>query len=202
MATIGELIKESDLSVDIGIVIDESGSMDSMKETVIKCFNDFVKEQKQEGDDAFVTLTKFSSYVNIIRNRDKLSSIKNIDNSSYNPNGCTALYDGIYKTIKEIESKNKNNKVIIAIITDGYENASKECSLASLKEIIKEKENAGWKFLFLASNIDVKTTAGTLGISGNNAVSFAATVDGYKSMNQTITCCVRDYRNAARNGQI
>ena len=199
MATIGELIKNADSSVDIGIVIDESGSMESMKDIVIKCFNDFVKEQRQEGDDAYITLTKFANYVDIIRKRDSISSVKKIDNSSYNPMGCTALYDGIYQTIKEIESKNKNNKVIVAIITDGYENASKKCSLSELKEIIKQKEKLGWRFLFLASNIDAKATAGSFGIDTNNTVQFAATIDGYSEMNKSLTSSITCYRNAVRN---
>jgi Mg-chelatase subunit ChlD len=202
MATIGELIKDADLNVDIGIIVDESGSMDSMKDTVIKCFNDFLKEQKQEGDDAFITLTKFSSHVNIIRDRECMSKAKHIDSTSYNPHGCTALYDGIYDTVKQIESKNKNNKVIIAIITDGYENASKKCTLETIKEIIQEKEKLGWKFLFLASNIDVKTTAGSFGMNTNNARAFAATVDGYVGMNTMLTSDVSNYRCAVRSGNI
>ena len=198
MATVGELIKKSDKSTDIGIVLDESGSMDSLKDTVVKCFNDFLKEQKEEGDDAFITFSKFNSEVNFVIKRKQISSVKSINDNTYQPCGTTALYDAIFLTIKEIEKKNKNNNVIIAIITDGYENASRECTIDTIKKEIKEKEELGWKFLFLASNIDVKSVAGSFGMNTNNARAFVSSHEGYTVMNKSLTSDVTNYRVQAR----
>ena len=198
MPTIGDLINK-DKFVDIGIIIDESGSMDDMRETVVKCFNDFIKEQKQDGEDAYVTFTKFGSFVDIKIKREEISSIKNIKYSDYSPNGVTALYDAIFDTIKYIESNNTNNNVIIAIITDGYENASKKCNIKSLRELIKEKESKGWKFLFLASNIDVEKTSSSIGINPSFSRSFMNTEDGYCKMSNHVTGQVAAYRNYIRN---
>lgn len=199
MATVGELIKNTDKNVDIGIVVDESGSMFSLKDTVIKCFNDFLNEQKQDGDDAFITLVKFNKDVNFVIKRKQISSAKDITNNSYNPDGTTALYDAIFETIKSIEKKNKNNNVIIAIITDGYENASRECTIDTIREIIKEKEKLGWKFLFLASNIDVNSTVKSFGMSADSARAYVSTSVGYKDMYKTLTNDVSMYRSQMRN---
>lgn len=199
MATIGELIKKTDKNVDIGIVVDESGSMFSLKDTVIKCFNDFLNEQKQEGDDAFITLVKFNKDVNFVIKRKQISSAKDITNNSYDPDGTTALYDAIFETIKSIEKKNKNNNVIIAIITDGYENASRECTIDTIREIIKEKEKLGWKFLFLASNIDVNSTVKSFGMSADSARAYVSTSVGYTDMYKTLTNDVSMYRSQMRN---
>lgn len=198
MATVGELINK-DKNVDIGIVLDESGSMSDIKETVVKCFNDFIKEQKQQGDDAYITLTKFNTYVNIEIDRKKINKAKSISYSDYNPNGTTALYDAIFDTIKKIESKNKNNNVIIAVITDGYENASKKCDIKSLKEMIKSKEGLGWRFLFLASNIDVEKVSSSMGFNPAFSMSFMSTNDGYKNMSCHVTGQVSSYRNLVKN---
>lgn len=199
MATIGELIKKTDKNVDIGIVVDESGSMFSLKDTVIKCFNDFLNEQKQDGDDAFITLVKFNKDVNFVIKRKQISSAKDITNNSYDPDGTTALYDAIFETIKSIEKKNKNNNVIIAIITDGYENASRECTIDTIREIIKEKEKLGWKFLFLASNIDVNSTVKSFGMSTDSARAYVSTSVGYTDMYKTLTNDVSMYRSQMRN---
>lgn len=199
MATIGELIKKTDKNVDIGIVVDESGSMFSLKDTVIKCFNDFLNEQKQDGDDAFITLVKFNKDVNFVIKRKQISSAKDITNNSYDPDGTTALYDAIFETIKSIEKKNKNNNVIIAIITDGYENASRECTIDTIREIIKEKEKLGWKFLFLASNIDVNSTVKSFGMSADSARAYVSTSVGYTDMYKTLTNDVSMYRSQMRN---
>lgn len=199
MATIGELVKDADKNVDIGIVIDESGSMEGMEETVIKCFNDFLKEQKQNGDDAFITISRFNNDVKFVLKRRQLSKAEYLSKKDYRPYGTTALYDAIYDTIKLIEGKTKNDKVIVAIITDGYENSSKKCDIKTLKENIQEKERLGWKFLFLASNIDVKETAKSFGINLSNAIKYDNTCAGYETMCRNIAASVLSYRENARS---
>lgn len=198
MPTIRELTKQTDKNTDIVIVLDESGSMEELKETVVKCFNDFLKEQKEDGDDAFITLVKFNGDVNFIFRRKAISSAENIDNEDYTPKGTTALYDAILSAVDDVERKNKNNSVIVAIITDGYENSSKERDVNKVKEKIKEKEKLGWRFLFLASNIDANAVASSFGICSANTVSFMSNECGYKNMNSNLAADVISYRTITR----
>ena len=47
-----------------------------------------------------------------------------------------------------------NDKKMIIIVTDGHENASKEyITTLQIQNLIKERENEGWAFVFLASGI-------------------------------------------------
>ena len=192
MAKVKDLIIKKDF-VDIGLLIDESGSMAELKSTVISQANNFIKEQKEVGGNAYITITKFNSEIKKILDREKISEARKITNKDYVPCATTALYDGICNIIRSIEKNNTNDKVVIAVITDGYENAS-ETKLETVKEMIKSKEELGWKILFLAANIDEKAVAGGLGIKQSNVTKFSANVDGYTRAMCSATMSVSEYR--------
>ena len=57
-------------------------------------------------------------------------------------------------------------------MTDGYENSSCRYDYSAVKEMVQEREGAGWEFLFLAANIDAAEHSAQLGISADNAVDW------------------------------
>ena len=69
----------------------------------------------------------------------------------------------------------------MVIITDGQENCSREYSKATIKKMISDKQEKGWKFLFLGANIDAVSEAGSLGIDTNNAVKYKFTGSAVRS---------------------
>ena len=97
----------------------------------------------------------------------------------YYARGCTALLDAIGKTINHVGNRHKYapdseapSKTMVVIITDGYENASREFALNKVKQMIEhQKEKYNWEFLFLGANIDAVQTAGTFGINADRAVT-------------------------------
>ena len=91
---------------------------------------------------------------------------------------------------KKEESKN----VLFIIITDGYENASKEYSYEKIEKMITyQKEKYNWKFLFLGANIDAISTAKDFGISEEFASNYVSDEVGtkltYEVMNEAISSC-------------
>ena len=100
--------------------------------------------------------------------------------------GSTALLDAIGQTINHIGNYLKNlpeserpEKVIIGIITDGEENASREFSNSQIKEMINHQQDVyNWKFIFMGANIDSFSVAGNIGISKNMTMNYAATGKG------------------------
>ena len=69
---------------------------------------------------------------------------------TYIPRAMTPLYDSIGKTIRAIEEKAKGSKVLFVTLTDGNENASREWTSASIKTLIKHKEDADkWTFAYI-----------------------------------------------------
>jgi len=98
-----------------------------------------------------------------------------LDNTSYQPDALTPLYDAIGKTVAELEKEkiDKDCRVIFVIITDGQENNSREFDKAKIVKIIKEKEKV-WTFVYLGADQDAWLEASTsIGIStAGSTMSF------------------------------
>lgn len=158
----------------IVFLLDETGSMDSIKTDTIGGFNTFLEKQQKHDKEMKFTLTLFNS--SKIEKRYKNEPIKNVEKlneKNYQPGYLTPLYDAIGKTITKL--KNKKN-VLFIILTDGEENDSKEYNKESITKLIKEKEEKyNWKFLFLGVGIDGFAEASKMGLEqGYSANSLKA----------------------------
>ena len=191
--------KKSDNATDIAIVIDASGSMSTMQDEVITGVNKFIDEQKLIPGKAFVTIVVFNHSVSVTAEREPLEEFEGyLDKDNYAPCSTTALYDAVAVAIKEVEKHNKNNKAIVAIITDGQENASQDMTHESITKLIDEKKELGWEFIFLASKIDAKATGADLHI--RNSFQYEYSSEGIKGNrgvfgnNGALYCTVTQYR--------
>jgi len=152
---------KKDLS-EIVIILDESGSMGSCKSDTIGGVNLFLDNQKRISGEAKVTLVKFSDYYKIINDSAPLDQVVHLDENNYNPSNTTALLDAVGKTINsigkrlaDIPESDRPEKVIFAIITDGYENASTEFTRSKVfKMVTHQREKYSWEFIFLGADID------------------------------------------------
>lgn len=162
---------------EIVIVLDESGSMSSCKSDTIGGFNEFLSSQKKIKGDANVTLVKFSDYYKMINDGTPLESVSALNESNYTPSNSTALLDAVGKTINKIGDRlantpenEKPEKVIFAVITDGFENASREFKQKQIFDMVThQKTKYSWEFLFLGADID--SWGKEIGIHSNVNVS-------------------------------
>ncbi|MDO9155013.1 MAG: VWA domain-containing protein [Paludibacter sp.] len=154
-------------------VIDESGSMQGSNSDVIGGFNSFVERQKTENPGKItVSLYKFNNLVTQVINNKPAAKVRNLTNEDYTPSGFTALYDAIGQAIHETDKqltaqpeKERPDKVMVVIITDGQENASKEFSATAIKSSISTHEELlHWSFIFLGSGLDNFQDAEAMGI--------------------------------------
>jgi len=93
----------------------------------------------------------------------------------YQPNGQTALLDAIGMSVAASERlmANEGDSAVIIILTDGYENASKEYSHKQIKELIKAKEATGkWSFTYLGATLDAVEIARSMNIKAENSFAF------------------------------
>jgi hypothetical protein len=64
----------------------------------------------------------------------------------------------------------------MAVMTDGFENASKNFSRGQIFKMILDKRRIdGWEFLFLGANQDAIQSAVSLGIPASHALNFRST---------------------------
>ena len=128
----------------ISLVLDRSGSMDSVKADTIGSFNTFLKEQKENPKECTFTLVQFDNEYEIIHDFVSLKKSKNLTEKTFVPRGMTALYDAIGRTINSVGQKladmseeDRPERVIFVVLTDGEENSSKEFHRDQINEIIR-----------------------------------------------------------------
>lgn len=198
----------------IVFVLDMSGSMSPLTMETIGGYNTMIADQKKEEGDALVTTVLFDHRYIMIHDGINIKEVKDITTAEYMPAGMTAMLDAVGMTINHVGQKlaampewERPEKVIFTIITDGYENSSKEFDWPTIKNMIKhQREKYSWVFTFLGANIDTDKVSDDLGIdqmlskkyTANNigtqsvynatskAVSFARSVD-VDSINSTST---------------
>jgi hypothetical protein len=128
--------------------------------------------------------------------------VQKLDTRSYQPRGNTALLDAIGRTINTVGERldhtpeqERPGKVLIVILTDGLENASKEFSLEQINQMIQhQREVYSWEFIFLGAGQDAIQVANSLGISAASAVQFSGTPEGTAQAFQAISQSSVAYR--------
>lgn len=157
----------------IVFIIDESGSMQGSNSDVIGGFNGFIDKQKTENKGKItVSLYKFNNLVTQVIGNKPAAKVRKLTTEDYTPSGFTALYDAIGQAIHETDKqlstqpeKQRPDKVMVVIITDGQENASKEFSATAIKSTISTHEELlNWSFIFLGSGLDNFQDAEAMGI--------------------------------------
>lgn len=161
------------------IILDESGSMASIKELIISGFNELVQTIKGIGKD-FPEQEHFISFVTfngmgqkILHFMEPAAKLEMIDGSKYQPNYSTPLYDAMGYSMTKLNhalDKQTDYNVLVTVLTDGEENASKEYNGAAIKKMVEELKQSGWTFTYTGTDHDVESFA--VNISINNVMNF------------------------------
>ena len=197
---------QTDLT-EIAYVLDRSGSMQSLASDAIGGFNAFLESQKQLEGSANFTLVLFDHEYLVIHKNVDIRQVPPLDAQTYVPRGQTALLDAVGRTIDDLgahlarlpEDK-RPEKVIVAIFTDGLENASRVFTTERLAASIQhQQEKYSWEFLFLAANQDAIASAAKIAIPAAQAMNFAASPLGVRASQQMLNERVTQSRQAKKS---
>ena len=178
------------------MILDASGSMESIYNQALSGVNETIQTirigQKENPDlKQFLTLASFNSgtnYLKINYSVSPIDEVKELTRKDYVTNGCTALYDAMGEMISELKRKIKpEDRVLVTVITDGYENSSVHWSGSQVKSLVEELRHEGWTFTYIGANQDVEAVAGSMGI--RNSMVFEQTENGSKEMFEKERCC-------------
>ena len=185
-------------TTELVFILDRSGSMHGLEKDTTGGFNSMLDEQKKKDGAVLVTTVLFDTNYEILHDRLPLGKVPDMTGDDYRVGGCTALLDAIGRTVEHISSIHKYarpedvpGKTLFVITTDGLENASRKYTAGRIKRMIEEKKSEyGWDFLFLGANMDAITTASSIGIGRDRAVTFcsdsAGTAVNYKSVSKAV----------------
>ena len=190
---------------DITIILDSSGSMQSVAKDTIGGFNTFLTEQQKLDGKASLSLVQFDSQVKVTYDAKNLKDIPELDSRSYNPNGYTALLDAIGTSIQAaglrfsaMAEVDRPGKVIFVIMTDGEENSSREYTLDQINEMIKHQTEAyKWDFLFIGANQDAISAGSSLGIAPTRSMNYSANGLSTKAVFSSISSSMVNYRDGS-----
>ncbi|EAZ94688.1 hypothetical protein FBBAL38_12920 [Flavobacteria bacterium BAL38] len=192
------------------IILDESGSMNSIKKTILNGFNELINsvksiEKEFPEQEHYISIISFNSKNenNVIHFNEPVSKIETIDDKNYNPESSTPLFDAMGFSILKLKNflSDKNNySVLVTILTDGEENASKEYSLTSIKRIIEELKSENWTFTYIGTDHDIDKT--TMDLNINNKIRFDKNGRGIKNMFEIETNSRIKYSLAIREGKL
>lgn len=168
-------------STEMVFIIDKSGSMSGLEEDTIGGFNSNISQQRDLGEDVYVTTVLFDTNFNLLHDRVHISKVEKMTRKDYVPGGCTALCDALGDTINRIKTAHnylkddvRPNKTMFVVITDGEENSSKEFTSDKVKALIEEQKKQDWEFVFLGANMDAVETAKRYGINENRSVTYVS----------------------------
>ena len=126
--------------------------------------------------DADITLAVFDAQdglqFDVLRKDVDAEDWNNVTSREVSPRGMTPLYDAIGRIVSLAE-KDKPEKAIIVIMTDGEENSSKEMTKTSAKAALDRVRAKGWEVVFLGAEFSKFDDAEGVGqtASRNMAVS-------------------------------
>lgn len=163
----------------IAIVLDRSGSMQSVKTDTEGGLKAFLAEQADAPGDTTVSLYQFDTeYEPVYENK----ALADVPDFTLAPRGGTALLDAVGRTITAVGAQlaaepegERPAEVVVVILTDGEENSSREFTGTTVKKMINEQQDVyGWKFVFLGADQDAFAAAGGMGIRAATTLSYAS----------------------------
>lgn len=193
-------------NTELVFIIDKSGSMSGLESDTIGGFNSMLSQHKKGEGACTISTIFFSDSQRTVHDRVDISSVQPLTAADYIPGGCTALLDTVGNSINHTKSiimgaadeSVRNSNVVYVIITDGYENASREYNASQIRQMISERQKAGWEFVFLGANIDAISTAESYGIKSSRAANFKADSKGMACSFRALSCLMSSVREKGR----
>lgn len=162
------------------IILDESGSMKTIRQGAITCFNNLIKSIREEASrnptlEQYLLFFSFNS--DGIREQIPLVRVGSdspvLAPDMYRPQALTPLYDAIGNAtgrLRVLIDEDDEYAVLVTILTDGAENSSRIYNGETIASIIRQLSMQDWVFTYIGTNHDVHAEASRIGI--RNASTF------------------------------
>jgi hypothetical protein len=159
------------------LLLDRSGSMQSIKTDTEGGFDAFVAEQQRGAGECRVTLAQFDNHYEVVYADRPIADVPALD---LQPRGSTALLDAMGRLITDAGARlaamredERPGTVIVAIMTDGYENASKEWTHPAIKALVEQQTaDYGWQFLYMGADQDAIEVGRNIGVAAANSITY------------------------------
>ena len=194
--------------VKIWFLLDRSGSMQGLTEDVIGGCNQFVNDQAAKPGKARLTTVQFDGGdpFEVIIDAKRISKVPALTSDVYQPRGVTPLYDAVGRLITTADQRITSREErelpeedqLVIVFTDGLENASREFGRSQVFDLIKDRMDAGWTFVFMGANQDSYAEGHKIGLVDGNVQNYAATPESIKVAFSSVSRASVEFRNKGR----
>ncbi len=188
----------------LSVILDRTGSMESIRDDTIGGFNAFLDEQKKQPGEATLTLIQFDTQdpFEVIHDFKPIGDVPGLTRETYVPRATTPLLDAVGRGINDLEArlgkmpaKKRPGKVVVVIVTDGQENASREFRKDQVEKMIKvHEEKDGWQFVFLSADLGAFHDAEGYGVRLSKRILFDKSAMGSARAWHSVSMRVGQYR--------
>lgn len=192
----------------IAIILDRTGSMESIRDDTIGGFNAFLREQQAQPGTATLTLVQFDSQdpYEVVHRFKPIQEVRELTRATFVPRATTPLLDALgrgindlEKTIADTKPEGRPSRVVFVVITDGQENASREFRKDQIARMIQERtKKDGWQFVFLSADMGAIGDADSYGIAPDSSLLFAKTAQGTKAAWDSLSLNIAAFRTAKK----
>jgi len=192
-------------------ILDSSGSMSADQVNTVNLFNRQVATVRDLAisypDQKFLTgLTIFNESVNHLLRETPVHKLIELSHDKYRPNGYTALYDAIGESVSGIKERfgkeidNGEMSVVVIVLTDGHENASRRFDQRMIASMIDELQATdGWVFTILGADFDITQVSKEMNL-GRSAFNYAKS--DFKNLSDDMDSSLRAYAHSKSSGII
>lgn len=188
---------------EIVVILDRSGSMDSIRADMEGGFKRFIEEQRAQPGVCAVSLYQFDDQYDVVYEDKPIAEVPPL---SLLPRGWTALLDALGKSVvrvgERLRAKPEHERpgaVIVVVITDGQENKSTEYNRQQVRTLITLQEGTyNWRFMYLGADASAFAEAGSLGIV--TAAQYSPSRKGVQNLYAAASASVSSHRSNVRGG--
>ncbi|HMK10779.1 MAG TPA: VWA domain-containing protein, partial [Acidimicrobiales bacterium] len=188
---------EAETESRIWFLLDRSGSMQSIAESVVGGCNAFFAEQRAVAGSARVTFVQFDDREphEVLLDDVDLASVVPLSEHEFVPRGNTPLLDAVASLLDRAEARGgAPTDNLVVVFTDGEENSSRRWTRERLFKRIAGLQDRGWTFVFLGANQDSYAEAGSLGIAAGSTSNFLSTPGGVAASYAGLSRATREWR--------
>ncbi len=186
-------------------LLDRSGSMQSIKSDTEGGFTAFIDEQRRTAGECRVTLAQFDNHYDVVYADRPIADVPPLD---LQPRGSTALLDAMGRLVTDAGARlaamhedQRPASVIVAIMTDGLENASKEWSHPAIKALVEQQTaQYGWQFMYMGADQDAIEVGRNIGVAAANSITYGRGKS--QEVMANVSDKVRRYRTARAGGDL
>ena len=205
-----ETIRKPDAALTkIWFLLDRSGSMQWLRDDVIGGFNGFIADRMADlSDTVTMTTVQFDGQdpFEVIDDGRDIKEVSKLTRLTYQPRGATPLYDAVGKLIRRADDRIDNRAEaglpaedqLVFIFTDGLENDSRNFTRTEIFDLIKDRTDQDWTFVFMGANQDSYIEGQKVGLVDGNVQNYDATPQSVNMAFSSMSRATADYVGKSR----